>query len=70
MSKKKLLMVNLEPEFIDYLDKLSDALITSKSAIARAIIENSLVHPGENLPEVLRNQILKVNKQKYQLKEN
>lgn len=70
MSRKKLIMVNLEPEYVNILDKISKALITNKTAIIRAIIENSLIHPGENLPEALRNQILKINKQKYQLKEN
>jgi len=63
VSKKILIPVNFDAKTVKILERLSESMITNKSAIIRTIIDTSLAHPSENFPEVLRNQIEKINKE-------
>jgi len=70
MSRKILVPVNMDAKIVEHLNELSEALITNKSAIVRTIIKNSLEQPADNLPEVLKSQIQKLNKQEFHANRN
>ncbi len=69
MSKKILIPVNFDPETVKFLDRLSESMITNKSAIIRTIVNTSLEYPTGNFPEVLKNQIEKISKE-FQVSKN